>query len=106
MKGRSRALGAVLAGLCLFSVTACGEGAKFMQETDGGGTVVYPIKTDAGILSSTFRKEALDLIETKCRGRYKIVQEGETKGIDRIQQAGGAQEVVTQRRWAIRFVCR
>lgn len=101
MKAGSRAL--VLAALA-WVLTGCGEGAKLVQETESGGTVTYPFKSDPGI--GGFRKEALALIEQRCGGSYTIVKEGEAKGRTRVTEVAGvvgSQDAITERRWGIQF---
>jgi hypothetical protein len=54
-----------------------------------------------------FRKEALDLIEQRCAGRYSIVKEGEAMGRIRVSQVvEGAPEAVRERRWGLQFRCK
>lgn len=102
MEAWSRA--ALLAALLV--CCGCAEGAKFIQETETGGVVAYPFK-ETGHMVSPFRKEALQMIEKRCAGSYRIVREGETKGLRRISGIiEGAQEVVTLRQWAIQFQCK
>ena len=100
---RSRA--GALATVLLFA--ACADGAKLIQEKDDGGVVAYPFKGEQGHLLSSFRKEALALMQEKCGGPYTIVREGETKGRSRVAGAvQGSQEVVQERRWGIEFRCK
>ena len=90
-----------------WSLAGCGEGAKLVQETETGGTVTYPFKSDPGI--GAFRKEALALIEQRCGGRYTIMKEGEAKGRTRVTEVAGvagSQDAVTERRWGIQFTCK
>ncbi len=85
----------------------CVEGAKLVSETDSGGIVVYPYKSELGPATSPFRPEAIRLIEQRCRKGYHILREGETKGRNRvIESAGGIPEVVAERRWGIQFTCK
>ncbi len=68
---------------------------------------MYPYRTEQGTLLSTFRNDAIRLIQAKCPAGYAIVREGETKG--RLRQAsaiGGVNDVVEERRWGIQFQCR
>jgi len=88
-------------------IVGCADGAKLIQEQDRSGVVVYPFKGEQGAMLSSFRGDALALMKEKCGGPYTIVKEGETKGRSRV--AGpmeGAQEVVQERRWGIRFQCK
>lgn len=103
MKSRSRA------GLFALSliVSGCAEGAKFLEETENGGVVVYPYKGEQGNLLSSFRKDALRLMEKKCGGPYSIVREGETRGRSRVfGSVEGGHEIVQERRWGIQFQCK
>src|SRR2546427_8096870 len=73
MKRWSRAAALALLLVC----TGCSEGAKLVQESDSGGVVTYPFKGENGYLFSRFRTEALEMIEKRCKGGYRIVREGE-----------------------------
>ncbi len=88
-------------------MVSCADGAKFLQETDQGGIVIYPYKGEQGSLVSSFRRDAIKLMEEKCQGAYSIIREGETKG--RTRAAGameGSLEIVQERRWGIQFQCK
>jgi hypothetical protein len=89
---------------CLL-LAGCSKGAKFVQETDAGGVVVYPYKGDNS-LASTFRGEALDLMQKKCPRGYTVLKEGQTTGLRRIYDNVGGSEEVTLKRWAIKFACK
>jgi hypothetical protein len=103
MKAWSRAAAAV----ALLLLAGCADGAKLLQESDRGGTVVYPFKGDQGSMLSSFRKDALALMTERCGGPYTIVREGETKGRARLASPiEGAQEIVQERRWGIQFQCK
>lgn len=96
-----------LAALLVIALAGCSEGAKLVQEREGGGVVAYPFKGDQGSMLSSFRREALDLMKEKCGGPYSIVREGETKGRSRmVSPVEGAQELVRERRWGIEFLCK
>jgi len=88
--------------------TGCGEGVRMVQESTNGGVVVYPFKGEQGHLLSTFRKDAMRMIEERCPTGHTIIREGETKGRSRLAgpiQAGGG-EIVQERRWGIQFECK
>ncbi len=101
MKGWSR-VAALLLGLTL---SGCAEGVKFIQETEAGGIVVYPYKGDNALVS-TFRHDALDLIQRKCPTGYSVLKEGQTTGLRRIQDTVGGSEAIELKRWAIKFQCK
>ncbi len=78
-----------------------------VKDADHGGVVVYPYRADQGNLLSSFRKEAVRLMEQKCPDGWTTVREGETKG--RLRQASpiaGSNDVVEERRWGIQFQCK
>jgi hypothetical protein len=96
---------AVLA-LTVLMLAGCADGAKLIQESDQGGVVVYPFKGEQGAMLSSFRKDALRIMQDKCGGHYRIVREGETKGRARVAaHVEGGQEIVQERRWGIEFRC-
>ncbi len=101
MKGWSSVV-VLAAGLFL---SGCAEGVKFIQETESGGVVVYPYKGDNALMS-TFRHDALDLIQQKCAKGYTVLKEGQTTGLRRIQDNVGGSEAIELKRWAIKFQCR
>lgn len=83
----------------------CSEGLNLVQSSDTGGVVVYPFK-EQGALLSPFRKEALQLMQQHCRGPYRILREGETKGRSRINENVSGMEEIRERRWGIEFECK
>ena len=102
MKRWSRA-----AALALLLVGAgCSEGAKLVQESDSGGVVTYPFKGENSYLFSRFRTEALEMIEKRCKGAYRIVREGEAIGRSRVVDTPGGSEVIGERRWGLQFRCK
>lgn len=95
-----------LLGFLTGGLWGCGEGAKLVQDTGTGGVVIYPFVPQRGSMTSSFRKDALKLIDERCRGHYHIVREGEAKGRDRISSVQGADEIVHDHRWGIQFECK
>ena len=89
------------------TLIACADGVKFVQEHENGGVVVYPFRGDQGSLLSSFRQEALALMQEKCGARsYTIVREGEAQGRSRVvSPIEGQAEVIEERRWGIQFQC-
>ena len=83
------------------------HGAVLMAAFVSYGLPASPPGADQGTLLSSFRKEAVRLMEQKCPGGYAIVREGETKG--RLRQASpiaGSSDMVEERRWGIQFQCK
>ena len=88
-------------------LAGCGDGAILVKDSDHGGVVVYPYRPEQGTLLSSFRKDAMRLMDQKCPGGHTIVREGETKG--RLRQASpiaGSSDVVEERRWGVQFECK
>ena len=92
----------LLAGLAL---AGCAEGVKFIQETETGGVVVYPYKGDNALVS-TFRHDALEMVQKKCLKGYTVLKEGRTTGLRRIHDNVGGSEAIELKRWAIKFQCK
>jgi hypothetical protein len=97
----------------LFTLLAgCGSSAKLVDESDTGGMVVYPYVTEADVLSSPNRQDALRLLETKCPGGYRISREGQvariSPAVDRTWkgQVSSDGQVSREKQWAIRFTCK
>jgi len=91
----------------VFFLMGCAEGAKLAQVSEDGGVVIYPFKGPQGAMLSSFRNEALAIMQDKCGGAYSIIREGEAKGRARVAGAvEGAQEIVRERRWGIEFRCK
>ena len=97
----------VVATIGVFTLVGCAAGVNFVHEHENGGVVVYPFRGDQGSLLSSFRQEALALIQEKCGTRsYTIVREGEAQGRSRVVSAiEGQEEVIQERRWGIEFRC-
>ena len=97
-----------LVTIVLSTLVACADGVKFVQEHEDGGVVVYPFRGDQGSLLSSFRQNALALIQEKCGNRsYTIVREGEAQGRSRVvSPMEGQEEVIQERRWGIQFQCK
>lgn len=94
-------------GIFFLCLMGCADGAKLIQQTDGGGIVVYPIKGEQSAVLSPFRKEAFALMREQCGGPYRILREGESRGRSRVAgSVEGAQELVRERRWGIQFECK
>lgn len=95
-------------GLAVYLLLAgCGDGAILVKDSDRGGVVVYPYRPEQGTLLSSFRQDAMRLMNQKCPGGHTIVREGETKG--RLRQASpiaGSSDVVEERRWGVQFECK
>ena len=97
-----------VAAIAFFTLVACADGVKFVQEHENGGVVVYPFRGEQGSMLSSFSQDALALILEKCGSRsYTILREGEAQGRSRVvSPIEGQVEVIEERRWGIQFQCK
>ena len=93
-------------------LSGCASSAKLLSESENGGTVVYPYFDDLDVLSSTSRRDALRLLETKCPGGYRVSREGQIPRISRAVDetwkgaVSGNGQVSYEKQWAIQFTCK
>lgn len=80
--------------------------ARLVQTNDDGGVVTYPLLHDGATIYSADRQEALALIEDRCKRRYSIVREGETKGLTYNSGKDSEDVISTRRFWGIEFRCK
>lgn len=87
----------------------CSEAVMMSQESDHGGVVTYAYKQDrGGPMGSQYRRQALDMIQAKCKAGSRLIREGEVKG---YSSAGmgiieGTEDEERGRRWGIKFECK
>lgn len=100
-------------GVCAIMLQlGCTPSAKLISESDKGGTVVYSYFDDLDVLSSTSRRDALQLLETKCPGGYRVSREGQipriSKAVDETWKGAvsGNGQVSYEKQWAIQFTCK
>lgn len=88
-------------------VAGCSDAVQLRQETDTGGIVTYLYKEDrGGPMGSSYRKEALNMIDKKCPAGYVVVRDGEVKGHASMSGRDGQEGEVTGRHWGIQFRCK
>ena len=100
IRSRAGVLLFVLMGLC-----GCGGGVRVIQESPTSGVATYVYKGNDGYLSTSKRAEAFEKIREFCRGPYQIVQEGKTRGRQRVVEGMGGSEILIENWWGIRFRC-
>jgi hypothetical protein len=86
----------------------CAQGATLVRETSTGGIVTYAFKQEqGGALFSSYRGEALKLIDKKCPSGYTIVTEGEAHGYKSVSGVvEGTEDETKHRRWGLQFKCK
>ena len=107
-------VGSQLVVLIVLSLTfaSCASNAQIVNETAGGGTVLYSYVEEQDVLTSPGRKDALRLLGEKCPTGYRISREGEVPRIDQavdrawMGQVSRDGQVSREKRWAIQFSCK
>ena len=87
------------------SLSGCGHDARLIQDTPTGGLVSYPVQTEADVLSSDGRRDALRRIHDKCPQGSRIVKEGELPKVSQSADRLWRGQMGTDRVWGIQFAC-
>jgi hypothetical protein len=88
--------------LCLAS---CGHEATLTHETVTGGVATWSVQSDADILSSAGRRDALRLINDKCPNGSRIIKEGEVPKVSASADRLWRGQMGYDRIWGIQFTC-
>lgn len=91
--------------LLLAGTAGCAHEATFTRETEQGGLLSYPFQSDAEILSSSGRRDAMQRMAEKCPKGSRIVREGEIPKVSRAADRAWRGQMGTERLWGIEFVC-
>lgn len=92
--------------LCVMEVQGCGYGASLQRETSSGGLVTFPIQSEADILSSAGRRDALRIMQQKCPLGYQIIKDGELPKVSKAADRAWGPQLGTDRLWGIQFTCK
>ncbi len=68
--------------------------------------MTFHFQTEADILSSAGRRDALRLINDKCPAGSQIVKEGELPKVSKAADRAWGQQIGTDRVWGIQFTCK
>ena len=77
-----------------------------VHEGGRGGVMTYLYKGSNGHLVTPLRAEAFRKIREFCRGQFDVVQEGKTKGRQRVVENVWGSDIIVENWWGIRFQCR
>lgn len=91
--------------LLLTGTAGCAHEATFARETEQGGLLSYPFQSDAEILSSSGRRDAMQRMAEKCPKGSRILREGEIPKVSRAADRAWRGQMGTDRLWGIEFVC-
>ncbi|HEU4685951.1 MAG TPA: hypothetical protein VFS39_15705 [Nitrospira sp.] len=84
---------------------ACGHDAALVREADNGAVATYAIQSDADVLSSAGRRDAIHLINEKCPRGWRILKEGEVPKVSATADRLWSGQIGTDRIWGIQFAC-
>ena len=87
------------------SLSGCGHDARVIRDTPNGGVISYPVQTEADILSSEGRRDALRLIREKCPQGSRVLKDGEIPKVSQSADRLWRGQMGTDRMWGIQFVC-
>lgn len=87
------------------ALTSCGHEASLTRETAAGGVVTWSVQSDADVLSSAGRRDALQLIKDKCPNGSRITKEGEIPKVSATADRLWRGQMGTDRIWGIQFTC-
>ena len=101
----TRTFGYVLIPVLLAGTTSCAHEATFVRETAQGGLVSYAFQTDAEVLASSGRRDAIQRMTEKCPKGSRIVREGEIPKVSKAADRAWRGQMGMDRLWGIEFVC-
>ena len=94
------------AAMCLSGLASCGYEASLQRETPNGGLVTFSVQSEADVLSSEGRRQALLIMQDKCPSGVQIVKEGEVPKVSRAADRAWGPQIGTNRIWGIQFTCK
>ncbi|MEC4889569.1 MAG: hypothetical protein RI101_05860 [Nitrospira sp.] len=94
------------AAMCLIGVAGCGYEAALQRETPTGGLVTFSVQSEADVLSSDGRREALRIMQEKCPSGIQILKEGDVPKVSRAADRAWGPQIGTDRIWGIQFTCK
>jgi hypothetical protein len=89
----------------LAEAAGCTPEATLVRDAENGGLVSYPFQTDAEVLASSGRRDALHLLAEKCPKGSRIVREGEIPKVSKAADRAWRGQMGLDRLWGIQFVC-
>jgi hypothetical protein len=89
----------------LAGAAGCKPEATLVRDAEHSGLVSYPFQSEAEVLASSGRRNALHLIAEKCPRGSRIVREGEIPKISKAADRAWRGQMGLDRVWGIQFVC-
>ena len=104
-RGRSGLLNGTVALALVWACSACGGGVTLVRDTPTGGLVTYPFQNEVDVLTSSERRDAMELINRKCPAGSKVQKEGEIPKVSRAADRAWRGQMGGERLWGIQFTC-
>ena len=101
----SRSVALVFVFALVGGLSGCGHDARLIRDTPTGGLVSYPVQTEADVLTTDGRRDALRLIRDKCPQGSRILKEGELPKVSQATDRIWRGQMGTDRVWGIQFAC-
>lgn len=89
----------------VWACSACGGDVTLVRDTSTGGLVTYTFQNDADVLTSSQRRDAMELINRKCPTGSHIQKEGEIPKVSRAADRAWRGQMGGDRLWGIQFIC-
>jgi hypothetical protein len=90
----------------LCNLLGCMGEASLQRTTATGGLVTFPVQSEADILSSAGRRDALRIMQDQCPLGTQIIKEGEVAKVSRAADRAWGPQIGTDRIWGIQFTCK
>jgi hypothetical protein len=91
--------------VALLLAIGCATEASLVRETQAGGIVAYRITNDGDILTAAGRSHAMEIIRQKCPQGSRIVREGSMAKVRADVDRKWRDQIGTDSRWALQFLC-
>lgn len=96
---------ATAALVLVWSCSACAGDVRLVRDTPTGGLVTYPFQNEVDILTSSQRRDAMELINRKCPAGSRVEKEGEIPKVSRAADRAWRGQMGGDRLWGIQFTC-
>lgn len=87
------------------ALTGCTHEATLVREGAQDGLVSYAFQSDSEILSSSGRRDAIQVMAEKCPKGTHIVREGEIPKVSKAADRAWRGQMGPERLWGIQFTC-
>lgn len=102
---RSGVFDATAALVLVWACSACGGDVTLVRDTPTGGLVTYTFQNDVDVLTSSQRRDAMELIDRKCPTGSHVQKEGEIPKVSRAADRAWRGQMGGDRLWGIQFTC-